>query len=101
MDKDKVNISEAILKKSKILILDEATSAVDKETDDLIQKSLKKLIKKKITIIFISHRLSSILFANRLIVLKDGKLIFEGIPSEYKKKIQNFKNVLFALNYFN
>ena len=70
----------AILNKSEILILDEATSAVDAQTDKLIIKSLKLLknIDKKITIIFISHRLSSLLFANHIIEIKNGRLVYQG-----------------------
>ncbi len=77
-------LARAILNKSEILILDEATSAVDAKTDKLIIQSLK-LIKnrdKKITIIFISHRLSSLLFANHVIEIKNGKVLYEGNPKK-------------------
>ncbi len=80
-------LARAILKKSEIFILDEATSAVDTTTDNLIQKSLK-LIKsknKKITIIFISHRLSSLLFANHIIEIENGKIKYEGNARNYNK----------------
>ena len=80
-------LARAILKKSEIFILDEATSAVDDTTDKLIQKSLK-LIKsknKKITIIFISHRLSSLLFANHIIEIQNGKIKYEGNARNYNK----------------
>ena len=80
-------LARAILKKSEIFILDEATSAVDAKTDNLIQKSLK-LIKsknKKITIIFISHRLSSLLFANHIIEIENGKIKYEGNANNYHK----------------
>ncbi|MDA9708485.1 ABC transporter ATP-binding protein/permease [Alphaproteobacteria bacterium] len=80
-------LARAILKKSEIFILDEATSAVDATTDKLIQKSLK-LIKsknKKITIIFISHRLSSLLFANHIIEIQNGKIKYQGNARNYSK----------------
>tara|TARA_X000000950_G_scaffold273538_1_gene357449 strand:- start:4127 stop:5929 length:1803 start_codon:yes stop_codon:yes gene_type:complete len=85
--RQRVILARAILKKSKVLILDEATSAIDQRTDDLIQKSLRNINKeKKTTIIFISHRVSSILFADRVITLENGKVIYEGSPSKYKKE---------------
>lgn len=77
-------IARAILKNSEILILDEATSAIDTKTDDIIQKSLKRIKKrkKKITIIFISHRVFSSLNADHVIRINDGKIEYEGKPND-------------------
>ena len=81
-------LARAILKGSSIIILDEATSAVDAKTDQLIQKSLKEIKNKdkKITIIFISHRLSSLLFANHIIEIDNGKIKFEGTLNSFRRK---------------
>ena len=81
-------LARAILKGSSLLILDEATSAIDTKTDNVIQKSLQKIKSnnKNITIIFISHRLTSLLFADRIIDINKGKLNFEGSYQEYLNK---------------
>ena len=73
-------LARALLKGSEILILDEATSAVDEETENLILKSLQSIKKKnnKITIIFISHRLSTLLFTDHVIKLKNNTVVYEG-----------------------
>ena len=80
-------LARAILKNSEILILDEATSAVDTKTDDIIQKSLKTINKKnkKITIILISHRVFSFINADHIIEIKNGKVVYEGNPRKYKR----------------
>ena len=81
-------LARAILKGSSLLILDEATSAIDTKTDNVIQKSLQKIKNKNknITIIFISHRLSSLPFADRIIDINKGKVNFEGSYQEYLNK---------------
>ena len=83
-------LARAILKNSEILILDEATSAVDTKTDDIIQKSLKTINKKnkKITIILISHRVFSFINADHIIEIKNGKVVYEGNPSKYKREFK-------------
>ena len=61
----------------KILILDEATSSIDTETEQLLQDALEKLSKNR-TIIIIAHRLSTIRQANKILLFKDGKIIEQG-----------------------
>lgn len=83
--KQRISIARAILKKAPILILDEATSAVDTETERLIQESLDRLKKDKTSII-IAHRLSTITKAQLIVVLKDGEIIEQGHHDELLKK---------------
>ncbi|MBD5552288.1 MAG: ABC transporter ATP-binding protein [Lachnospiraceae bacterium] len=80
-EKQRISIARAILADPKILILDEATSAVDTETELAIQKSLERLEKGR-TVLSIAHRLSTLRNATHLIVLDDGRLMESGTHEE-------------------
>lgn len=75
--KQRIDIARAILKGSKILILDEATAFLDSESEDSIQKALKTL-KSERTIFVIAHKLSTILQADRIIVFENGEIVGQG-----------------------
>lgn len=77
----RVAVARAILKNSPILILDEATAFADPENEYKMQLAIQELIKEK-TVIIIAHRLSSIISANQIIVLKEGKIEQQGIHPE-------------------
>jgi len=79
--RQRLSIARAILKNAPILILDEATSAVDTETERAIQSSLNELTANK-TAIIIAHRLSTIRQADQIIVLKDGQIAEQGSHDE-------------------
>ena len=79
--RQRLSIARAIAKDSPILILDEATSALDSATEKLVQSAINKMQKGRTTII-IAHRLSTIKNADRIIVLKDGKIIEQGSHKE-------------------
>ena len=76
-EKQRLSIARAFLKKSKIILLDEATSSLDSETEDKIQKALSQLTLNKTTIV-IAHRLSTILNSDRIYVVDNGKIIDSG-----------------------
>ncbi len=80
-EKQRLSIARAILKKSKIILLDEATSSLDSETEAKIQKAIEFLIKDKTTIV-IAHRLSTVLNANKIYVINDGKITESGNHKE-------------------
>jgi len=80
-ERQRVSIARAILRDPKILILDEATAAMDTKTEKLIQNALATLTKGKTTIM-IAHRLSTLRDADKLIVIERGKLVEEGTHSK-------------------
>ncbi|MBQ2727385.1 MAG: ABC transporter ATP-binding protein [Clostridia bacterium] len=83
--KQRIAIARAVLRKSPILILDEATSAVDNETEAQIQQAIENLMGHQ-TIIVIAHRLTTIMKADSIIVLKDGRIAEQGNHAELMEK---------------
>lgn len=83
-ESQRICVARAILKNAPILVLDEATAFADSENEYKMQHALKELIKNK-TVIIIAHRLSSIISANNIIVLNNGKIEQQGIHHELCK----------------
>ncbi len=79
--KQRIAIARAILKNSPVLILDEATSAVDNETEALIQQAIDDLSKSR-TVVVIAHRLSTVMKADKIVVLENGRITEQGTHSE-------------------
>ena len=80
-EKQRLSIARAMLKKSQIILLDEATSSLDAETENKIQDALKLLTKNRTTIV-IAHRLSTILSSDKIYVIDSGKVVGEGTHKE-------------------
>lgn len=80
-EKQRICIARALLKNAPILILDEATSSLDTESEQLVQKALKNLIKGRTTFI-IAHRLSTISHAHKIAVIVNGKIVEQGTQQE-------------------
>ena len=90
-EKQRLSIARAILKKSPIILLDEATSSLDAETENKIQKAITYLTKGRTTIV-IAHRLSTILNADKIYVIDKGKVIGEGKHEELLISSSVYKN---------
>ena len=90
-EKQRLSIARAILKQTKIILLDEATSSLDAETESKIQKAINHLTKDKTSLI-IAHRLSTILNSDKIFVLDQGRIIDQGNHEDLIKKSIIYKN---------
>ena len=90
-EKQRLSIARAMLKQSSIILLDEATSSLDSETESKIQEALRILTKDKTTIV-IAHRLSTILNSNNIYVIDSGKIIDSGKHEDLISKSQLYKS---------
>jgi ABC transporter fused permease/ATP-binding protein len=91
--KQRVAIARALLKNPRILILDEATSSLDAESEHLVQKALDEQIGKRATLI-IAHRLSTVKRADKILVLQDGVIVQTGTHDELFKEINGLYHKL-------
>ncbi len=96
--RQRVALARMLVRKPQILVLDEATAAVDSETEELIQTSLQEIAGRH-TMLIIGHRLSTIMRASRVIVLEDGYVAEEGSPQELMTRDSRF-NRLFEAQMF-
>ena len=90
-EKQRLSIARAFLKDSKIILLDEATSSLDSETEEKIQKAIDKLTSNKTTVV-IAHRLSTILNSDRIYVLDKGSVVAEGKHEQLLNSSDIYKN---------
>jgi len=90
-EKQRLSIARALLKKSSIILLDEATSSLDAETENKIQKAISFLTEGKTTIV-IAHRLSTILNSDKIYVIDDGQVADEGKHDELLINSKIYKN---------
>lgn len=84
-ERQRISIARAFLKNAPIILLDEATASLDVDNETMIQESLSRLIKNK-TVMIIAHRMRTVADADKIVVLKDGKVAESGKPSELMEK---------------
>jgi len=85
-----------VIKNPKIFLLDEATSNLDASSESQFQEALKRVLKGRTTII-VAHRLSTVIFADRILYLENGKIVEEGTHSELMSKENGKYRLLFEL----
>ena len=90
--KQRLCIARAVLKKPKIMILDDSTSAVDSATDRHIRSELKEKL-QGMTVLIIAQRISSVKDADKILVLHDGKIIGEGAHSDLYRTCSEYRNI--------
>ena len=84
-ERQRISIARALLKNAPIILLDEATASLDPENEALVQKAIARLVEGK-TVIMIAHRLRTVVDADQILVLEDGRLVESGTHSELMEK---------------
>ena len=92
-EKQLICIVRAILRKSKIIVMDEATASIDYQTEEIIQKAINELLKKS-TILTIAHRIKTIINCDRIITLDNGSIVDFDTP---KKLLENKQGLFYEL----
>ena len=90
--KQRISIARAILKDSPIILLDEATSSLDADSEEKVQNAIMHLTKNRTTLV-IAHRLSTIIRANKIIVINQGKIVETGTHNELLNNSVIYKNL--------
>lgn len=92
-ERQRISIARALLKDAPIILLDEATASLDAENETEIQEAISRLIKNK-TVLIIAHRMRTVTSANKIVVLKDGKVAEQGTPEELLKQRGMFADMV-------
>ncbi|AWB10707.1 ATP-binding cassette, subfamily B, MsbA [Thermodesulfobium acidiphilum] len=95
-ERQRISIARAVIKNPKIFLLDEATSNLDASSESQFQEALKRVLKGRTTII-VAHRLSTVIFADKILYLENGKIVEEGTHSELMSKENGKYRMLFEL----
>jgi subfamily B ATP-binding cassette protein MsbA len=90
--RQRINIARAILRKTPILILDEATSQVDAESEHLIQQAIESIMHERTTFV-IAHRFSTILSADTIVVMDRGRIVAQGEHEELLETCETYKQL--------
>nr|WP_297935810.1 ABC transporter ATP-binding protein [uncultured Lachnoclostridium sp.] len=90
--RQRIAIARALLMNPKILVLDDSTSAVDSKTEEEIQKGLKNIMKERTTIL-ITHRLSQIIWADKIIMMKNGRILAKGSHKQLMKECKEYRDM--------
>ena len=90
-EKQRISIARAMLKKAPIILLDEATSSLDAETESKIQRAMEVLTENKTTLV-IAHRLSTIINAHKIFVIDEGSIVADGTHKSLIEQSNIYKN---------
>ena len=91
--KQRIAIARALYKQPEVLVLDEATSSLDSSSEQLVHRTINKLISENKTIVIIAHRLSTVINADKIVVLRKGRIIEEGNHHELHKQRGAYYNL--------